>query len=408
MKRHKISTGATLVEAAIALPLIIFGIFIIVDTVLYFSRAIAFNYAAQRAATLAGQLTWDDDIVQKKDRVTKEALKYAQLLSFGQSVPTVPGPPCPANRTFPLVNVGNGIIEVELCSAYSPITPFLPLFTSSRDNLLTLRSKAVIFPPDEGASDQKANYCLGDAVNCNCNDDTAPDCGCQSPFEEKPDGSCGCPDCQKGETPVPETTTCACEKWDCPPPYDSAGYCTDKFNNDGNEDTDSTYAFRYRDTSAKYCECTCNTWNLARDCNPHRTGVSGIDFVSSVKGNPGQPNFVVTACKCLRGWRPGDEEACDLSVQICKNVVSTFDETNCACVKICPGNQKPVNGVCSCPNSCISPLVLDGTVNCGCVCPANYVAVENTCCPPCAGGKRPDLTNGKCDCPGTGEHNPYP
>lgn len=409
------SKGVAIVEVAIALPIILVAAFIIVDSIFYFSRTIAFNYAAQRAATLAGELNWEDEnkLAENITKVKNEALKSSRIFSFGERVrelspssTTTPEDPssgsnndlnevCPPNVEFPSVTVANNVIEIELCNTHTSITPLFSILTGYKRSNLPLRSKAVIFPPDHGAGDIKANYCTG-GINCECDDDnqTSDLCNCSAPFIELSDGSCGCDPpksriCTEGcccpdDCPpeVQDPSTCVCT-FKCDPNFLQS--CKDQFTEQGFEPRAAAVGHGTKD-GKDYCYCYCSQVYLSNSCT-HASGdpfpIKGYDWISRYDGTIGNPDYEITHCGCLTR-QPG---SCD-PPEDCNWDLEQRTADGCFCYSKCPGNKEYLfNGQCSCGPKYDREKCPDAKRrhdnNCTCACPPEKPHFDGTYCVDC-------------------------
>lgn len=387
--------GATLVEAAFAIPIFLYVICFFVDLCLYLYTTSCLHHAAERAVSLAAEvpdLTYNDpndpDATARRNaafaRIRAEANYYANMSTFTQnvdinSVDLQVELPMQTGKSQSEVNIAlesatttdlqNDPIVVRVHASYHPITPFASV-------LLRTDMTGEAFKYREGLTSDRA------ARTSAC--PNGGTCTCPGNKEIDADGICRCPyptleNFNKDVKFNGVMADCICQ-WNRINPPNFAGYKTSIGTSEerarvlcpcasceaGGTISNPNQAF------TGSCACQDNTCNqaVACDCplqrrygwNMCRCACGVLERYRSYTGPCG--------CECRADAKDRCENGSDGGPA---GGVGAFDPVTCTC-----------NAVCQCQNrsNCLPPNCTGGNVNgCGCTCPQGmwYDHISDVC-----------------------------
>lgn len=372
--------GATFVEAAIALPLILIAILTVIDVSRFGFQLAMFQMGAYRAGELASKIEGLNPNNQNAiNEVRAEALEFAARSGIQENeMFLIPG--SNPERRSPFVtfsgNIPNGV-RIEIIAQYQPI---LPVFGE-----VFLRAQTVVLLQASGDGNQPMPSCWqgSTATVCQCpgSTNTSQFCNCPPPRVLGALGACVCPPSDCGDGVYNETTCeCDCSGIDCSSlgplavPNRNCGCicpsniwqtCWASFNNRGEKDPNS-------------CRCRCAGWRLDQICRP--LGRTSNTTTCECGGCLAGHNLVNDQCQCTN---PQTIEQCRQQLGPC----AVLDNN------------------CTCRNPCSEPFVCNPDTR-QCVCPNNHTnsicdnacRVRGTCA--CGGCKAPLVDrSGNCECP---------
>lgn len=333
MNRYfKRNRGATLVEAAIALPVLLVIVFLVIEAFVYLARLGVFNYGVQEGATLASTIPG----LRSQDTVTRDAaLQAVRDRTWGYASLVLGDPSkfdqdASGNPVIVTVAASQVPVRVELRARYMPINPLLRIVGD-----IPVRAQALVFR-DEGISANPPVELCENVADCPCGNGGSGVgrrfCDCPPPFTENEMGQCVCGNtCNPPQVQDPQT--CACS---CPGGQLECGQ------------------FQYWNPAT--CSCACDGWRLQVHCrsqNPPR----GWD---------------TNTCACTETCPTNTQgENCDDCINRTCLPPKVWNESWCTCEcpppHSCGSCQSYNSNACAC--QCAAPLT--GTPP-DCACPSNF------------------------------------
>ena len=379
MKRLR---GATFVEAAIALPIILIALLGVIDVCRYGFGLAMFQLGAHKGADFASKMESllpgdpairDAGIQEVRDEVLRfvELTNYEMIEIDGETSPFISLPP-PGQE---------GMIRIEVIAPFDSLIPFI-----GRD--LFIRAQSLTSTLTVGSNLRPMIMCEKNKNLPECRCDLVGElCGCPPGQVRRPDGSCDC--INNCSTYLPGTCQC-----DCPP--DS---CTGNYLPDPNDS----------------CTCMCPANFPCPPDGPQGRWVRNMETCTCDCDRQALLNYCVgqnkvvnpdpQRCECLEEARcpnPKTNQECKIELG---SPCAWFDYWACAC-RTCPREGDPRecipdgsgSGSCRCPQPCGSCMRQEW--NCACTCTGQNVERDGSQC---------KCKSGYCDPSGfVGEPKPSP
>lgn len=376
--------GASFVEAAIALPIILIALFGVIDVCRYGFALAMFQLGAHRGADMASkieEIISNNETIQEEgiERIREETLRYARFAGLQMLV-------LDNGKTSPFVTItpnGNSsLIRIEVIAPFNSLIPFLTSRLFVRAQSLTSSLSRI-----EDLEPLRDCSLFPNAFGCNCVNNNNLLCDCPPNQFRDINGNCRCRNpCGN----INNNCLCDCQNDTCTPPFEPDPsnncicICPQTFQCPN----------RFFDRNQNTCICTCNNQRLNEHCISQQLA---SDFENCICRDQSfcPPNKHRTREDCQEelgsrcAWfsynRCGCVE-CD-SPQVC------LESGFCGCPRLCSECRTQNVFTCECSACEGAGLVSDN--NNGCVCGENF----------CGGTKLPrpfpvkDGCECRCQCP---------